>query len=197
MRKILTADTYCKDSFYHEETADGTDKYRDHRDRAVFESGGFAAVMPKAPSDHLTINPYARQRERDRLARATNVFLRRGGNVQQYPPGPQIKFRFGTSKPPSGSTGTSRDNDLSRRRWFGSLPDKREEWELIRQAKLDNDIHAKKKSLAKQRLAECFHRFILTIVSEYSGPPHNDLMAAGLIGFTEASIALTKTVTIA
>ena len=185
MREILTADDNCN-YFYYEEIKGGTDKHRDHSDRAVFESGGFAAVMPKAPSGSLTINPYAKQRKRDWLAQTTLKSLRRGGYVKQCPPGPQVKFRFGTSKPPSGSAGTSRGNDLSRRRWSGPLLDKREERELIRQAKSDNDIHAKKKSPAKQRLVECFHRFILVIVSEYSGPPHNELMAAGVAGFCEA-----------
>jgi hypothetical protein len=111
MRKILTADDKCN-CFYHEEINVGADKHRDHRDRAVFESSGFAAVMPKAPSGSLTINPYAKQHKRDWLAQTTLKFLRRGGNIKQCPAGPQIKFRFGTSKPPSSSTGTSRTNDL-------------------------------------------------------------------------------------
>jgi RNA polymerase sigma factor (sigma-70 family) len=63
--------------------------------------------------------------------------------------------------------------------WRGPLPDKREERELIRRYRRGDEA-------AKQKLVESFHRLVRSIVSQYSGPSHNDLMAAGLFGFCEA-----------
>src|SRR5213082_2613650 len=43
------------------------------------------------------------------------------------------------------------------------------------------------RSIARSKSSmKSFHRFILKIVSQYSGPPHNELMAAGTVGFWEA-----------
>jgi hypothetical protein len=113
------------------------------------------------------------------VERLTDEFLESGGAITICPPGKPPKFRFGAFKRPSGSSGTSRANDLSRRMWRGPLPDKREERELIRRYRGGDET-------AKQKLVESFHRLIRSIVSQYGGPSHNDLMAAGLFGFCEA-----------
>ena len=80
---------------------------------------------------------------------------------------------------PKTAGGTSTSGDLGQRRWRGPILDRRTERDLIRKAKSDDEP-------AKQKLVESFHRLILKIVGQYSGPPHNDLMAAGLLGFEEA-----------
>ena len=69
--------------------------------------------------------------------------------------------------------------ELSQRRWHGPTLDARTERDLIRKAKSGDER-------AKQQLVEAFHRFVLSIASKHSGPPFNDLMAAGLVGFVEA-----------
>ena len=73
----------------------------------------------------------------------------------------------------------SSTSDLSQRRWHVPILDRRTERELIRKAKSGGEP-------AKQKLVEAFHRLILSIASQRSGPPFNDLMSAGLFGFTEA-----------
>jgi RNA polymerase sigma factor (sigma-70 family) len=84
---------------------------------------------------------------------------------------------FGLSK--GSRTNPKTVNDLSQRRWRNPILDSRTERDLIRGAKSGDEA-------AKQKLVEAFHRLILKIVSQYSGPPHTDLMAAALLGFCEA-----------
>ena len=86
-------------------------------------------------------------------------------------------FAFGL--PRGGRTNSTTANDLSRYRWRSPILDSRTERDLIRRAKAGDGA-------AKQKLVEAFHRFILKIVAQYSGPSHADLMAAGLLGFSEA-----------
>jgi len=73
----------------------------------------------------------------------------------------------------------SSTSDLSQCRWHEPTLDRRTERELIRRAKSGDEA-------AKQKLVEAFHRLILLIASQRSGPPFNDLMSAGLFGFAEA-----------
>ena len=81
---------------------------------------------------------------------------------------------------PKGSRAKSQiANDLSRHRWFTPRPDQQSERELIRKAKSGDDA-------AKQKLLEANHRCVLRLVGQYSGPPHADMMAAGLLGLCEA-----------
>src|SRR5262249_10261496 len=144
----------------------------------VFDKGGLAVGLPKTTTSP-TINPEARQRQRNRLKRLTAVFLRSGGKITVCQPGDPPKFRFGKFKSPSPLRGLTSASDLRQRRWHEPILDARTERELIRKAKSGDDA-------AKQKLVEAFHRLILSIVSRHSGPSHNDLMAAGSIGFWEA-----------
>jgi hypothetical protein len=174
MRNILTEDELGNDNFSHEEPQ--TVRGDKHRQETAFDKSDFAFGLPKGAA---TINPQAKQTKRDSLERLTNEFLESGGAITICPPGKPPKFRFGAFKPSPGSSGACRSNDLSRRRWYDPLPNRREERDLIRKAKSGDER-------AKQKLVETNHRFILTILREYSGPPHNDLMAAALFGFSEA-----------
>jgi hypothetical protein len=174
MEEILTAGELSNDNFYHDAPRKvGDDK---HRREAIFDKGDFAFRFPKGAA---TINPQAKQTKRDGLERLTDEFMESGGAITICPPGKLPKFRFGAFKPPSRSSGTSRVNDLSRLIWRGPLPNKQEERELIRRYRNGDEV-------AKLKLVESFHRLILSIAGQYSGPPHNDLMAAGLHGFVEA-----------
>ena len=170
MEKILTADDLSNDNFYQEVRGD------EHSQGCVFDKSDFAFGLPKGAA---TINPKAKQTKRDSLERPTNEFLESGRAITICPPGKPPKFRFGAFKPSPGSSGACQSNDLSRRRWYDPLPNRREERDLIRKAKSGDER-------AKQKLVETNHRFILTILTEYSGPPHNDLMAAALFGLSEA-----------
>jgi RNA polymerase sigma factor (sigma-70 family) len=174
MEKILTEDELGNDNFNHEELQ--TVRGDKHCQETAFDKSDFAFGAPKGTG---TINPLAKQTKRDSLERLTNEFLESGGAITICPPGKPPKFRFGAFKRPSGSSGTSRANDLSRRMWRGPLPDKREERELIRRYRRGDEA-------AKQKLVEAFHRLVRSIVSQYSGPSHNDLTAAALFGFCEA-----------
>jgi RNA polymerase sigma factor (sigma-70 family) len=174
MIKILTTDDLGNDNFYPEEPQ--TVRGDKHCQKTVFDKSDFAFGLPKGAA---TINPQAKQTKRDSLERLTNEFLGFGGAITICPPGKPPKFRFGAFKPSPGSSGACRSNDLSRRRWYDPLPNRREERDLIRKANSGDER-------AKQKLVESYHRLVRSIVSQYSGPPHNDLMAAGLFGFCEA-----------
>jgi hypothetical protein len=89
------------------------------------------------------------------------------------------KGNFAFGSPRGSRTNPKTANDLSRYRWRTPILDSRTERDLIRGAKSGEGA-------AKQKLVQAFHRLILKIVSQYSGPPHADLMAAGLLGFCEA-----------
>ena len=187
MEDIRTADNADEDSFYHE-----GGKPQIARDN-VFDRGSFRGVHPTLNA--LTINAQAKQPKRNRLRRQIEAFVARGGEIKQCPPGRPPNFRFGCFKPPAGSVGSSRDNDLSRRRWRGPVLEASEERDLIRSARrpcpehprfVSRCIRCVPNDRAKQKLHESFHRFILKIVEHFSGPPHNELMAAGTLGFWEA-----------
>ena len=146
MIEILTADELGNDNFNHEEPQ--TVRGDKHCQETAFDKSDFAFGLPKGTG---TINPLAKQTKRDSLERLTNEFLESGGAITICPPGKPPKFRFGAFKRPSGSSGTSRANDLSRRMWRRPLPDKREERELIRRYRRGDEA-------AKQKLVESFHR---------------------------------------
>jgi hypothetical protein len=123
--------------------------------------------------------PEAKGDERKELERLTAAFLA-NSKITYCKPGPKPNFRFGSPRPPLGSVGTNRENDLTRRRWRTPKPSFGQERDLIRQARSGDDK-------AKQKLLEAIgHRQILRIAKRYSGPPHNEIMAAGLLGFCEA-----------
>ena len=170
MEDLRTADDADEDSFYHE--AENPKIARDN----VFDHSASRGVKPTLNA--LTINPRAKQTKRDRLRRQIDAFIAHGGEITKCPPGRPPNFRFGAFKPPAGSVGSSRDNDLSRRRWRGPILEAGKERDLIRAARAGDER-------AKDELFKSFHRLILKIVSQYSGPPHNDLMAAGTLGFWE------------
>ena len=176
MRNVLTTDHNCNIYFYQDDPhkSEGDS----HRQEVVFDNGGIATGLPKTTTSP-TINPEARQRQRNELNQLTAIFLRGGGKVTVCPPGTPPNFRFGKFKSPSPLRGMTSAGDLSQRRWHGPTLDARTERELIRKAKSGDET-------AKQKLLEAFHRFVLSIASKHSGPPFNDLMAAGLVGFVEA-----------
>ena len=176
MRNVLTTDHNCNNYFYQDDPhkSEGDS----HRQEVVFDNGGIATGLPKTTTSP-TINPEARQRQRNRLNWLTAIFLRCGGKVTVCQPGEPPNFRLGKFKSPSPLRGMTSAGDLSQRRWDGPTLDARTERELIRKAKSGDET-------AKQKLLEAFHRFVLSIASKHSGPPFNDLMAAGLVGFVEA-----------
>jgi len=158
MEDLRTADDADEDSFYHE--AENPKIARDN----VFDHSASRGVKPTLNA--LTINPRAKQTKRDRLRRQIDAFIAHGGEITKCPPGRPPNFRFGAFKPPAGSVGSSRDNDLSRRRWRGPILEAGKERDLIRAARAGDER-------AKDELFKSFHRLILKIVSQYSGPPHN------------------------
>jgi hypothetical protein len=176
MRNVLTTDHNRNNYFYQDDPhkIEGDT----HRQEVVFDKGGIATGLPKTTTSP-TINPEARQRQRNRLNRLTAIFLCGGGKVTVCQPGEPPNFRLGKFKSPSPLRGMTRGGDLSQRRWHGPILDRRKERELIRKAKSGDEP-------AKQKMVEAFHRLILSIASQRSGPPFNDLMSAGLFGFTEA-----------
>jgi RNA polymerase sigma factor (sigma-70 family) len=175
MVKVRTADDNYNNYFYQDDAhkIEGDN----HRQEVVFDKGGVATGLSKTQTSP-TINPQARERQRNGLKRLTAVFLRTGGKVTLCPPGEPPKLWFGKFKSPSPLRGMSA-GDLSQRRWRGPILDARTERELIRKTKSGDEG-------AKQRLLEAFHRFVLSIVSRHSGPLHNDLMSAGFLGLVEA-----------
>jgi hypothetical protein len=176
MVKLRTAENNCNNYFCQD------DAYKiegdNNRQEVVFDKDGLAVGLPRTATSP-TINPQARQRHRNRLERLTAIFLRSGCKITVCQPRKPPSFRSGKFKSPSPSRGMSSTSDLSQRRWHGPILDRRTEQELIRKAKSGDEP-------AKQKLFEAFHRLILSIASQRSGPPFNDLMSAGLFGFTEA-----------
>ena len=73
MRKVLTADDNCNNHFYQDEAH--KIESDEHRQEVVFDKGGFATGLPKTTTSP-TINPHARQSQRNRLKRLTSIFLR-------------------------------------------------------------------------------------------------------------------------
>lgn len=78
--------------------------------------------------------------------------------------------------PRRSRTNPDTPNNLSRYRWRGPIPDQRTERDVIRKARSGDQE-------AKRKLVEVFHRKLLKIVGEYSGPPHDDMLSAALFGF--------------
>jgi len=70
-------------------------------------------------------------------------------------------------------------SNLARYRWRGSIPDPGEVQDLLRLAKAGSNR-------AEQELFEGYHRLVLKIAKEYHGPAHDDLVAAGCLGFSKA-----------
>ena len=116
--------------------------------------------------------------QRDGLDRLVADYLAKGGKITKCPPKPR-RFEFGRNRPPTVIDRTARDNDLSRRRWRGPVLSPDEERDLIRLAQSGD-------GRAKDRLVKSFHRQVLKIAGKYFGPAHSDLMAAGMLGFSEA-----------
>jgi hypothetical protein len=176
MVKVRTTDDNYNNYFYQDDAhkIEGDN----HRQEVVFDKGGVATGLSKTQASP-TINPEARQRQRRVLSRLTARFLGSGGRVTLCPPGEPPRFRFGKFKSPSPLRGMASTSDLSQQRWHGPILDARTERELIRKAKSGDEP-------AKQKLLETFHRLVLSIASKHSGPPFNDLMAAGSLGFVEA-----------
>ena len=176
MLKVLTVDDNYNNYFYHDDARkiEGDN----HRQEVIFDRGALSVGLSKSQTSP-TINPQVQQRKRNGLRRLTARFFRSGGKVTLCPPGDPPKLGFDKFKSPSPARGMTTTGDLSQRRWRGPILHVRTERDLIRKAKSGDEG-------AKQRLLEAFHRFVLSIVSRHSGPPHNDLMSAGLLGFTEA-----------
>jgi len=70
-------------------------------------------------------------------------------------------------------------NNLTLYRWRTPIPEDSELAELIRLAKAGDPQ-------AGRRLVECFHRFVLKLVTRFYGPSLDDLIAAGMLGFWQA-----------
>jgi RNA polymerase sigma factor (sigma-70 family) len=70
-------------------------------------------------------------------------------------------------------------NNLSQHRCLQPSLDAAEERRLLRLAQSDD-------AGAKDRLLRHFHRLVLKIVTEFDGPDHEDLVAAGMLGLLEA-----------
>jgi DNA-directed RNA polymerase specialized sigma subunit len=82
-------------------------------------------------------------------------------------------------RPPAGSVGSSRESDLSRRRWYLPNLSPADEADLLRSARLGD-------KKAADKLFKHFHKDIPKISSAFSGPTHNELFAAGIEGFCYA-----------
>ena len=176
MLKVLTVDDNYNNYFYHDDARkiEGDN----HRQEVIFDRGALSVGLSKSQTSP-TINPQVQQRKRNGLRRLTARFFRSGGKVTLCPPGDPPKLGFDKFKSPSPARGMTTTGDLSQRRWRGPILHVRTERDLIRKAKSGDEG-------AKQRLLEAFHRFVLSIVSRHSGPPHNDLMSAGLLGLSVA-----------
>src|SRR6187397_2376581 len=70
-------------------------------------------------------------------------------------------------------------NNLTLYKFRGPLPDAGEERDLLRAAQAGD-------TRARDELLKCFHRLVLKIASEFYGPSRDDLIAAGLLGLSEA-----------
>jgi hypothetical protein len=124
--------------------------------------------------------------QRHELNRLVDEYLAKGGKITKCPPGrPFVLARYRSMRWNAPPDPVSRDStnvalcasDLARRRWRCPILSADEERDFIRAARSDDGERA------KQRLVETHHRQVLKIAGEYFGPPHNDRVAAGLLGF--------------
>jgi Sigma-70 region 2 len=70
-------------------------------------------------------------------------------------------------------------SNLSVVRWRHRLPTREEEADLVRRYRTGDPT-------AKDQIAKSHHRRVLKIAGHYSGPEHEDLIAAGMLGLWEA-----------
>jgi DNA-directed RNA polymerase specialized sigma subunit len=178
---IRTGDGPEEDSFYHEEQSKPP-KLASGEEPTVFDRASFGAGG-KPGVGSVNINPQVKQAKRDWLEAELAEAILDGIKITRCPDGKRPNFRFGRSRPPAGMVGTSRDNDLSRKRWRTPILSFEEERDLIRDTRSGDK---RVQDRAKNRLYQSFHRTILKIASKYSGPTHVELMAAGSLGFWEA-----------
>jgi RNA polymerase sigma factor (sigma-70 family) len=89
---------------------------------------------------------------------------------------------FSRGLPKKSCAAEPKHSDLSRRRWHTPFPDRREQRQLIRDAKAGDER-------AKDKLLEAFHRLVLRIANEHSGPVFEDLVSAGFAGLW---VAITR-----
>jgi hypothetical protein len=69
--------------------------------------------------------------------------------------------------------------NLERYRWYGPIPSRDEERDLIRRVQAGD-------KQAEERLVRCFGRTVLKIAGEFYGPTRDDLAAAGFNGLLQA-----------
>jgi DNA-directed RNA polymerase specialized sigma24 family protein len=142
----------------------------------VFDQGLFRSFKPDSS---LTTNYEAKEGKRLPLNAAIRDYVAAGGEITKCKPGKYRKYGPSGPRPPAGSLGTSRENDLSRSHWRLSNLSPADERDLLRGAQ-----SGEKK--AAEKLLRHFHKDILKISSTFSGPTHNELVAAGIEGFCYA-----------
>jgi DNA-directed RNA polymerase sigma subunit (sigma70/sigma32) len=168
----LSADDSDKEQFFDEAEA------KPNPGEATFDHTGFGAGgKPRMGS--VNINPQARQPQRNRLRRLTKIFLSSGGQIAYCRPGPRPNFRFGEFKARTIER-SPRASSLTHAPPRGENLSEGDERDLIRAVRATGDEQAKRK------LFDAFHRWILTIAAQYSGPPTDDLASAAFRGFWEA-----------
>jgi hypothetical protein len=165
---------YDSNSFYCEET--NQKKPKSDGEAVVFDQGLFRSFKPDSSP---TISLEAKEGKRLTLNAAIQDYITAGGQITKSKSGRYRKYGPGAPRPPAGSVGTSRENDLSRRRWYLPNLSPTDERDLLRSAQLGEKKGAEK-------LFKHFHKDILKISSTFSGPTHNELVAAGIEGFCYA-----------
>jgi hypothetical protein len=172
----ISTDYDC-DSFYCEETGGKKPKGDgDPNDPVVFDQGPFRSFKP---DNSLTTNAEAKNSKRLSLDVAVSAYIAVGGAITKCKPGKYRKYGPSAPRPPAGSVGSSRESDLSRRRWYLPNLSPADEADLLRSARLGD-------KKAADKLFKHFHKDILKISSAFFGPTHNELFAAGIEGFCYA-----------
>ena len=174
MKDIDTDYDYASNSFYLEET--NPKKPQGDGEAVVFDQGLFRSFKP---DNSPTTKFEAKESRQLTLNAAIHDYVVAGGEITKCKPGKYLKYGPGALRPPAGSVGTSRENDLSRRRWYLPNLSPTDERDLLRGARL-----GEKK--AADKLFKYFHKDILKISSAFPGPTHNELVAAGIEGFCYA-----------
>jgi hypothetical protein len=157
-------------SYYCEET---NQKPKSDGEAVVFDQGLFRSFKPDST---LAANWEAKEGKRLSLNAAVDAYIGGGGRITQCKPGKYRRYGRAAPRPPAGSVGTSRENDLSRRRWYLQNLSPDEERDLLRAARSGD-------KKAAEKLFKHFHKDILKISSTFSGPTHSELVAAGIDGF--------------
>jgi hypothetical protein len=174
MKDIDTDYDYASNSFCLEET--NPKKPQGDGEAVVFDQGLFRSFKP---DNSPTTKFEAKESRQLTLNAAIHDYVVAGGEITKCKPGKYLKYGPGALRPPAGSVGTSRENDLSRRRWYLPNLSPTDERDLLRGARL-----GEKK--AADKLFKYFHKDILKISSAFPGPTHNELVAAGIEGFCYA-----------